>query len=320
MNRRVAEKLRPRRYWPLWLAVAPFALWALVRAFGLDGAGKLAPLMAFTPYAAIAAFLLVGVCVALRNWAAALLSTLACLVLAVAVLPRSFGGGEEAPPGATRFTVLSANVYRGHADPAALLGLVDRLKPDLLNLQELTPSLEGELRRRGIARRFPESVIFTQRGVPGAGIYSTHPLVRLPPLLPSNTRLLSARFELAPGMWLRVVNVHPFTPAGNHAADWADELDALPGAGLGAPWLLVGDFNATLDHAELRNVLARGYRDAGDITGHGLVPTWPNNRSFPPLITIDHVLADERVGISSYGVADDPGSDHRAIWARLFLR
>ncbi len=38
---------------------------------------------------------------------------------------------------------------------------------------------------------------------------------------------------------------------------------------------LVGDFNATLDQAALRDVVARGYRDAADVAGKGLEPTFP---------------------------------------------
>lgn len=83
--------------------------------------------------------------------------------------------------------------------------------------------------------------------------------------------------------------------------------------------MLIGDFNATLDHSQLRELLDRGYRDAGDVAGKGLEPTWPNNGSLGPLITIDHVLADRRLGIVKYGVGDLPGSDHRPVWAELAL-
>ena len=62
----------------------------------------------------------------------------------------------------------------------------------------------------------------------------------------------------------------------------------------------------------------RGYRDAGETTGNGLEPTWPAEKSLPPLITIDHVLADSRLGISEYGVDNLPGSDHHAIHATVF--
>jgi endonuclease/exonuclease/phosphatase (EEP) superfamily protein YafD len=36
-------------------------------------------------------------------------------------------------------------------------------------------------------------------------------------------------------------------------------------------------------------------------------------------VTIDHVLADGRLGIVDYGVDELPGSDHRAIHAELAL-
>ena len=39
--------------------------------------------------------------------------------------------------------------------------------------------------------------------------------------------------------------------------------------------ILAGDFNATLDHPELRAVLDRGYVDAADAASGGLKPTWP---------------------------------------------
>ena len=63
---------------------------------------------------------------------------------------------------------------------------------------------------------------------------------------------------------------------------------------------LAGDFNATLDHAELRRVLDRGYRDAAEQAGVALRPTWPTGkRILPTLVTIDHVLADRRVQVIS---------------------
>jgi endonuclease/exonuclease/phosphatase (EEP) superfamily protein YafD len=83
---------------------------------------------------------------------------------------------------------------------------------------------------------------------------------------------------------------------------------------------VVGDFNAALDEAALRDVVDRGYRDAADVVGKGLEPTWPDNSLLSPLIAVDNVLADRRMGISDYEAEDLPGSDHRAIWARLFLR
>ena len=102
--------------------------------------------------------------------------------------------------------------------------------------------------------------------------------------------------------------------------EWRDDLRALPPATpRGDVRILAGDFNATLDHAELRRVLDRGYADAADTVGHGLRATWPSDRRFPPPVTIDHVLADERCGVRDLEVIDVPGSDHRAVLAELVL-
>lgn len=89
--------------------------------------------------------------------------------------------------------------------------------------------------------------------------------------------------------------------------------------------LLVGDFNATLDHGALRRLLRRGYLDAADEVGAGLTPTWPSGRATalaafdPPPATIDHVLVERGVAVAAVRVHDVPGSDHRAVLADLRL-
>ena len=91
--------------------------------------------------------------------------------------------------------------------------------------------------------------------------------------------------------------------------EWRDDLRALPPATPeGAVRILTGDFNATLDHAELRRVIDRGYEDAADEVGSGLRATWPAGRRFPPPVTIDHVIADERCGVRSVRVLPSPAA------------
>jgi endonuclease/exonuclease/phosphatase family metal-dependent hydrolase len=120
-----------------------------------------------------------------------------------------------------------------------------------------------------------------------------------------------------------VLAVHARAPDSAGAArTWRDDLEALPGGGAAPSPLrvLAGDFNATLDHAELRALLDRGYRDAAEQAGNGLRPTWtPERNLLPPLVTIDHVLADERVRVASARIVSIPGSDHRGVLAELVL-
>ncbi|MDX6654568.1 MAG: hypothetical protein QOH18_1278 [Solirubrobacterales bacterium] len=99
--------------------------------------------------------------------------------------------------------------------------------------------------------------------------------------------------------------------------EWEEVLSTLPPGDHGTPWLLAGDFNATFDQAPFRELVGRGYRDAGEVAGKGLDATFPADGSLlPPPITIDHILADERFGIVEYEVEPLPDSDHHAIFGR----
>jgi endonuclease/exonuclease/phosphatase (EEP) superfamily protein YafD len=308
-----------RRYWVIWIAVVPIALWAIVRAFGLESGGLLTGLMWFTPYAATAALLVLGVAVALRNWAAAMVATLAAASLAVAVLPRTIGSDVEQPAGRQTLTVLSSNVYLGAASATDLVALVDRYQPDLLSVQELTPSFDARLRRAGLKRQLPYAMLMPQPRGRGGGLYARYPLTRLALQTHFRFRMPRAMLTLPGGRRLRVVSVHPMPPNMSYD-EWRMGLESLPTPGSGIPWVLAGDFNGTFDQAEFRDVVDSGYRDAADATGNGLQPTWPTDEVLPwGVMTIDHVLADRRLGVADFGVVSLEGSDHRAIHARLVL-
>jgi len=307
-----------RRNWLVWLVVGPVALWALVRVIGLDSGFPVVALMAFTPYVAVAALIVAGLAVALENWVAATVAVLATFLLAAAVLPRAIGDGTVEAAGRPTIGVLSINSKVGRVDPAATIALIERLRPDVLSLQEMTPKLAADLEREGIDALLPHQLVLTMKGA--SSIYSTQPLRRLGDLRESGLRMPRARMELPGGGALRLVAVHPVVPGRSGVDGWEEELAELPSTGRGIPWLLVGDFNATLDQAQLRDVLDRGYRDAGAIAGEGLEPTWPTGRwSDLPGVTIDHVLLDPRLGLVDYSVEELPNTDHRPIYAELVL-
>jgi len=303
----------------IWALVVPVAIWALLRLLGIDNGFPLAALMAFTPYVGIAALLVAGVALALRNWAAASVAAAATLLLAIAVLPRAVGDDTVEAKGRETFVVLAANVHHGTANPAALVALVDRLHPDLLSVEELTPKFNRELAAAGLRSRLPHAVLETQRSTSGAGLYARLRMRKLPSPRRFAFRMPRAELTLPDGRALRVVGVHPYPPQPNRTAEWEESLVSLPSGGRGAPWLLAGDFNATLDQSQLGDLLDRGYRDAGDVAGEGLEPTFPSGGHLIPPVTIDHVLADRRLGVVDYSVEDIPGSDHRAVEAELAL-
>jgi endonuclease/exonuclease/phosphatase family metal-dependent hydrolase len=178
----------------------------------------------------------------------------------------------------------------------------------------------GRLDAAGARTLLPGRALAPRHRAAGTGLMARRPLrLLVEPVLEGRAQLRAA-LSLAGGGELRVVAVHPYPPisrASEHA--WRDVLRALPDAldgGLGH--ILVGDFNATLDHRELRRVVDRGYVDAADATGQGLRPTFPVGHAYPPL-TLDHVLAQRSIAVRSLSVHRIAGSDHRAVVAELVL-
>jgi len=94
-------------------------------------------------------------------------------------------------------------------------------------------------------------------------------------------------------------------------------LAARPGSRL-----LIGDFNATYDHAEFRALLdggpdGRKMVDLGTAAGIRLVPTWPMEGPRLPGIAIDHLVTSPGITSSGYAVQRIAGTDHAAVLATL---
>ena len=301
-----------------WVLVAPWAAWAVVRAGGLDRGFPLVQLVAYTPYAVALAALAALAALLLRRRAAAAMAAVAAVALAALVAPRAVGGGEAGAAAEPRLRVVTANVYNGEVAPGELLALVRRERADVLALQELTPALAAELDRR-LRPVLPHALVAAWPGAAGTALYSRVPVRELP--APPGLRVAMTHAELrVPGAApVRVMSVHPTAPLRRSATSrWRGDLRSLPAAPARGPvQILAGDFNATLDHRELRRLLGLGYRDAADVAGAGLRPTWRGRRA--PPVTIDHVLAPERVAVLGVAVRELPGSDHRAVAATLAL-
>ncbi|MCW2900287.1 MAG: hypothetical protein JWO67_2552 [Streptosporangiaceae bacterium] len=305
-----------------WTAVGSWGVWAAVRLTGVDRLPSVGvpavPLLSVTPYVAAAAPIPVICAALLRRWRAAAVGGVVAAGLLAAVLPRALGSAQPAAHGPP-LRVLSANLQIGGADAAALVGLVRRTRADVLSAQELTPAAVRRLERAGLTGLLPYKVLDTRGGATGIGIYARHPLRALSPVPGTAAPMPRAELTLPGKVRVEVIAVHPLPPLSNPASDnWRRDLRALPTA-TGQPVRVVaGDFNATLDHASFRSLLRRGYADAADRAGRGLMPTWGAGRR-GPVLTIDHILVNDRVAVRRVHVYAVPGSDHRALFARLQL-
>lgn len=307
-----------RRRWLSWTVVTLLAVWAVVRLGGLEQGSFPAQLMTVTPYAAGIAALTALLSLLRRNRPAALAAALVCAVFVAIVAPRVFGAEQPAADG-TPLRVLTINLF-GRGDAQTVVDLVRRHDVEVFSALELTHAEVERLDQAGLKQLLPYRVLQPEFGATGSGIYSRHPVTELTGLFtPLGHNMPAATVALPGGTEVELVAVHPDPPLGRKEKEWRTVLRTLPSASPSVIRVLAGDFNASLDHRPFRDLLDRGYVDAASQVGKGLTPTWPNGRAIPPIISIDHVLADRRVGVGRVEILDVPGTDHRGVFAELRL-
>lgn len=307
-----------------WLLALPAAGWAVFRLAGWDDWYPMAQLMAFTPYVAAGSLLPLVILLVWRRWAAAVPAGLAAIALVAVVLPRFVADGDPLAGAAGQaLRVMSANVLVGSAGPRELVELVRTHDVDVLALQEVSPDYLAAVDDAGMQELLPHRVDYSIPGVEGSALLSRYPLsgggVRVNP---GGFRQARAEVTVPGGGTVLVESAHPLAPWADFvtplwARGYADQPRATPD---GPVRLLLGDFNATLDHHLLRDLIDSGYRDAADVLGRGLIGTWgPYDGDRVPPVTLDRVLADRRVGVRDFQVLHLPGSDHRPVYAELVL-
>jgi endonuclease/exonuclease/phosphatase family metal-dependent hydrolase len=316
---RRGTRRRPAGTVACWLFVGLWVLFALVRWLGFDGAvWPLVVVPAMTPYLAVGALLPLAAALLARRWLAALVAVGVLAGMAALVLPRTTGHPDAVPGPTVR--VMTANLNEGQADPASVVALVRDNQVDVLALEELTEEERQALDDAGLSGLLPNAETNPRPTAGGTGIYSRYPL--------SDAK----RIRIIQGFTETTATVHvpgalPVTVTAIHYCAPADPTQMFcwqygkqripPATPHGAVRLLLGDFNMTLDYAAYRNVLATGYRDAASVLGEGLVPTWPYNGLPFPKVTIDHVVPDQRIGVSALAAHTVRDSDHRALTAVL---
>ncbi len=233
----------------------------------------------------------------------------AIVVAGHAAIAAPFFIGSTRPATDRSMTVMAVNVEYGQGDLTRLSQAADRLDVDVLVVTE-ADDLTARLTSSGLADRFPY-----RHGRDTGGGVGTMVLSRWPSTLLDagrTTRFDEPLVEVAtPHGPLLVKGVHSASPV---RPQWRDELANLAATPAGrTPMVLAGDFNASQDHDVFRRITAR-FPDAHEQVGAGWVRTWNAERR--PFVQIDHVLL-HRLEAEDAGVVDIPGSDHRAVWARV---
>lgn len=231
---------------------------------------------------------------------------------------------------ATTLRVMTCNVYKGRADPERIVELVRSEGVQVLALQETTRDFVSELERTGLGELLPYSSRASSDGVYGNGIWSALPISDAQSdavgssasAMPSGTVTLGAD-DSGAGARVCLVSVHTCAPVPGYWDLWKRSVEEIgsvrdrAAADTATRYVLMGDFNATYDHAPFREMLGGTLRDAAREVGR-LTLTWPADRaSVPALSGIDHVVMGPGVGAQDIEVAPVAGTDHKALLATL---
>jgi endonuclease/exonuclease/phosphatase (EEP) superfamily protein YafD len=318
----------------LVVLLVPAGLITVARLFDLPG-GTWVRLVAFTPYAgllyAVALLPLLWVGWRGRRFSRGAARTVGAVAVLGLVLHAywasgPFLGSSTAEASARgHLQVMTSNLRLGQADSSEVVGIAGDRDVDVLVLEEVTPQALVGLRAAGIRREFGYSAGHAEPGPAGTMVFSTHPLRNVQRL---DTAFASYEMEvLLPRATLHLLAVHPRPPIGD-AAEWrADQREVRQAVrGRQGGTMIVGDFNATMDHAPLRELDGRGYDDAATEARSGWQPTWPSAGEVshfgvpvPSMIPIDHVFLSVGLrALSTESVTVD-GTDHRALVASVAL-
>jgi len=308
----------------IWLAVPALAAglgWILLRHYAA-GSSLTLGMVAATPYVLLVAPLLGLVLMLIARQCIGVGAAVVLMLLAASTQLWLYTS-DDPPKDAVVIRVMTSNLRLGEADAADLVASVRRHQVDVLMVEELTPGEQDALHAAGLDGLLPHHSSNPQGGGFGTGLWSRFAMRDVHQPSQFTFAFVTARL-VVPGVArpVQTVALHASGPVPD-ATPWNQDMRAfakyLPTLAGDGPMIVGGDFNATPDTVQFRDILDAGFADAADQAGAGYTRTYPANRSFPPLIAIDHVLA--RGGPVATDVRTIPvkRSDHRALLAAVAL-
>jgi endonuclease/exonuclease/phosphatase (EEP) superfamily protein YafD len=271
---------------------------------------------ALSPAITVLAIPVVALGVGRRHPLPAALATLAAAVPWVLVAGYGAPGpGPTTPQAGAPVRIMTVNANDGRADAARITQLAQDNTADVVVITELTSALAHDLTVAGLNNLVtPRSVEFEDTGGDGIGIWTAGDFDDARRLSGLSRPAVSGVLSTATGD-VGVVAAHAAGRSITPGSGWQQDLAALPGLvpdAEGGRGIIIGDFNATPWSPAFRRLASGEWRDAADVVGRGLRPTWPSWTPLP-ISPLDHVLVSEGLGVSGVNSADVEGSGHRAL-------
>jgi endonuclease/exonuclease/phosphatase (EEP) superfamily protein YafD len=220
-----------------------------------------------------------------------------------------------------RLRLFSANVLYINSDMGGIAEEIRTAQPDVVALQEISPSNLAALEAAGVLDDYPHRFVAPRPDAFGSAVLSRLPLAGSELLLAAGIPF--ARTTVLVGdRRVRLYDIHTRAPTGRGVRTWKAQLAELRRLveSEDGPRLVAGDLNATSGHRAYRDLLGAGLRDAHVERGRWWAATWPADRRWsPPVVRLDHVLVSPEVAVVDVREGTGRGSDHRPVIADLAL-
>ena len=210
--------------------------------------------------------------------------------------------------------VVFSNLFIRNDDTGKLFAWLKVGDPDVVVATEVSPRHVAQMAEAMV--EYPFRMLEPREHPFGMVVYSRYPLSgeaateltggAPPARVPI---MVSVDVETPAGV-LHVAGFHLFPPFTPQRLAWRNEQLAIAGdvlAEVGAPKLVVGDFNATPWSANLR-----AFQSENDLLGINTRATWPVWLGFAG-IPIDHAFVSRDLDILKIETGPDIGSDHRSL-------
>jgi endonuclease/exonuclease/phosphatase (EEP) superfamily protein YafD len=279
-------------------------------------------LSAFALHFAALALLVMAVAALRRRFAAAAIAAIAAVVGAMGAATAFLPADRAPAAGPVKALIFAqANVFHSNAALPALIDALDGIGADILVTVETPQALIDA--PGALARRYPH--LRYSRGPAnqgGVAVWSAFPFAAAPPgRAGGNPRHVVVALDIGGAVPLQVMGLHLDWPVlGAQAQNFVDFDRFWPA--LRAPTVVSGDFNAVPWSAMVARVenISRT-----EILG-GWRPTWfggvggrAGKLVMPGGLPLDHILLSAGLGAQEIRTLPLPGSDHRAVIARLLI-
>jgi endonuclease/exonuclease/phosphatase (EEP) superfamily protein YafD len=307
-----------------WALAAPSATLAAARVTRADSYTSVLAAQALTPVSVVPTVAALGLAAAGRRRPLAVVTgalTAAHLAWVAPDLrparPRPVDAGD-----APRVRLFSANLLSVNRDMDGIAEELRASRPDVVALQELSPSNLAGLEAAGALDDYPYRFLEPRPDHFGSAILSRLPLADSESLLVAGLPLPRTKVVVGDRR-VRLYDTHTRAPlGGGGVSTWQAQLAELRRLveAEDGPRVVAGDLNATSGHRAYRGLLAAGLRDAHVERGRWWAATWPRDRWWsPPVARLDHVLVSADVAVLDVREGTGRGSDHRPVVVDLAL-